>query len=94
MYYQIKTNNLIITTMATAKRTISEIASEIKKEWGAKVYFGAVPYLNAMLTLTDKNSQYGLDSASSIVNYFLANASTFRGEKAKAIKLELKAIIK
>lgn len=77
-----------------ANRPISEIAQEIKKEWGGKTYFGAVPYLDAMLYLTDKNCKYGYDSASSIVNYFLANASTFRGEKAKALKLELKAIIK
>jgi hypothetical protein len=80
--------------MATVKRTISEIAAEIKKEWGAKTSPYAAPYLQAMFCLTYKSSQYGCDSASSIVNYFLANASTFRGEKAKALKLELKAVIK
>lgn len=78
----------------TTNRPISEIAREIKKEWGSKVNFGAKPYLDAMYCLTDKNSRYGFDSANSVVNYFLANASTFRGEKAKALKLELKAIIK
>ncbi len=76
------------------KITIAKVASEIKKEWGAKVYFGAVPYLDAMFSLTDKNSKYGFDSAVSIVSYFLANASTFRGEKAKELKAELKGIIK
>ena len=75
-------------------RPLHEIAREIKRVWGAKVYFGAKPYLDAMSTLTDKNSRYGCDSASSIVNYFLGNAMTFRGEEAKRIKLELKAVIK
>lgn len=74
-------------------RTIAAIACDIKQEW-KNVYFGAVPYLDAMLTLHDKNSRYGMDSAKSIVSYFLANASTFRGEKAKALKSELKSIIK
>ncbi len=77
-----------------ANRQISEIAQEIKKEWGPKTSIYAMPYLQAMFSLTDKNSAYGYDSASSIVNYFLSNASAFRGEKAKALKLELKAIIK
>ena len=77
-----------------ANRQISEIAKEIKKEWGSKTSIYAIPYLQAMFSLTDKNSKYGYDSASSIVNYFLSNASTFRGEKAKVLKLELKAIIK
>jgi hypothetical protein len=74
-------------------RPISVIAREIKREW-KNVYFGAVPYLDAMLSLTDKNSQYGWDSASSIVNYFLANAQTFRGEAAKRLKAELKLHLK
>ena len=78
-------------------RTISEIAAEISKDWKATakngVYFGAKPYLDAMFSLTDANSRYGFDSASSIVNYFLANASTYRGPKAKELKAELKKII-
>lgn len=74
-------------------RPISVIAREIKREW-KNVYFGAVPYLDAMLSLTDKNSQYGWDSAASIVNYFLANAQTFRGEAAKRLKAELKLHLK
>lgn len=74
-------------------RPIHQIAREIKNEW-QKPYFGAVPYLDAMLYLTDKNSQYGWDSASSILNYFLANAQTFRGEAAKRLKAELKLHLK
>lgn len=78
--------------MAT-KREIREVAREIKREW-KNVNFGAKPYLDAMLSLTDKDSTYGYDSAKLIVLYFLSNASTFRGDKAKEIKAELKAIIK
>lgn len=78
--------------MAT-KREICEVAREIKKEW-KNVNFAAVPYLDAMFCLTDKDSSYGYDSAKSIVLYFLSNASSFRGDKAKELKTELKAIIK
>lgn len=74
-------------------RQIYEVASEIKREW-KNVYFGAVPYLSAMHSLRDKNSTFGCESAKSIVLYFLSNASQFKGEKAKDLKNELKAIIK
>jgi hypothetical protein len=76
------------------KREIREIAREILAHW-KNPYFGAVPYLEAMLSLTDKNSNnYGYDSAQSIVLYFLSNATTFRGEDAKRLKAELKEVIK
>ena len=74
-------------------RTISKIAAEIKKDW-VNVYFGAVPYLNAMHHLDSINDSYYLDSAKSIVAYFLSNATTWRGDKAREIKLELKKLIK
>ena len=37
-------------------RTIREIAYEIKKDW-TKVYFGAVPYLEAMYQLETINDK-------------------------------------
>tara|TARA_R100000773_G_scaffold15001_1_gene13715 strand:+ start:1045 stop:1275 length:231 start_codon:yes stop_codon:yes gene_type:complete len=73
-------------------RQINEIAAEIKSDW-KKVYFGAVPYLNAMQSINSINDNYGLDSAKSVVTYFLANAGTWRGENAKRIKKELKDMI-
>jgi hypothetical protein len=79
--------------MITETRTIAAVATEVKQLW-KNVYFGAKPYLDAMTTLKDKNSTYGQDSATSIVLYFLSNATTFKGEDAKRIKLELKKIIK
>lgn len=51
---------------------------------------GLCLYLDAMASLATACDRYGLDDAKSIVRYFLANASTFRGEKAKALKAELK----
>jgi hypothetical protein len=70
-------------------RSISEIASDIKRSW-SRPYFGAVPYLNAMLSLGSASDSYGMDDGRSIVNYFLCNASTFRGPEAKALKSELR----
>jgi hypothetical protein len=84
--------------METAKakvevRSLSVIAREIRKDW-QKMYFGAVPYYQAMTTLNSINNSYGCDSAKSIVLYFLSNASTWKGPKAREIKLELNRMCK
>ena len=70
-------------------RPLNQIANEISKDW-KKPYVGATPYIHAMRTLTSIDSKYGMDSGKSIVVYFLANASTWRGDKAREIKAELK----
>ena len=77
------------------KRTFAEIAREIKQTW-KNVYFGAKPYLQAMATInsSNKNAYYLMESAETIVTYFLANATYWRGEDAKRIKAELKSMIK
>lgn len=76
------------------KRTFQQIAKDIKSTW-LNVYFGAVPYLEAMLTLdtTDPNASYYYNKAEDIVRYFLANAQTFRGADAKRLKEELKNLV-
>ncbi len=74
-------------------RPIHVIAREIRNNW-PKPYFGAVPYLNAMRSLDKITDTYGADSAESIVLYFLSNAATWRGEKARELKAELKEILK
>ena len=84
--------------MATKKssiesRSLSVIAAEIKKDW-KKPYFGAVPYLQAMACLDSIDDNYGWDSGKSIVLYFLANASSWRGDVARRIKKELNAMAK
>lgn len=73
-------------------RLIHEIARDIRLHW-ANVYYGAEPYLAAMETLYNIEGNYGQDSAESIVNYFLANAAGFRGEHARRLKAELKALL-
>lgn len=47
-------------------RPLYTIAKEIKQDW-KNVYFGAVPYLQAMYSLDSINDNYGQDSAKSIV---------------------------
>jgi hypothetical protein len=74
-------------------RQLNIIAREIWENW-EKPYFGAVPYLQAMSTLTDINQQYGYDSGESVVRYFLSNATTWRGEHARRIKAELKDMLR
>ena len=81
------------TTSKTTARPLYEIANEIRKDW-KNVYFGAKPYLDAMACLNSINDNYGWDSAKSIVLYFLGNASTWKGETARRIKAELKAMTK
>ena len=76
----------------TTQRPIYVIAQEIRRDWGAKVNFAAKPYLAAMLTLDKKSDKYGCDSADTIILYFLSNASGYRGETAKRLKAELKAL--
>jgi hypothetical protein len=84
----------MITLNQTEKRSLSTIAQEIRKDWGPKVNFAAKPYLSAMAGLDSIDDQYGYDDARSIVLYFLSNASSWRGENAKRIKAELKALAK
>ena len=74
-------------------RPLYQVASEIRKDWGAKVNFTAKPYLEAMGGLTNVTDSYGMDSAKSVVLYFLSNAGTWKGDKAKEIKAELKKMV-
>ena len=85
------------------RRTIADIAYDIRRDWGNPVtpgskrkgiYFGALPYLNAMAHLGTIHDKYFLDDARSIVLYFLSNATTYRGQRARELKAELKALLK
>lgn len=78
--------------MITTTRPLYDIADEIRADW-KKPYFGAVPYINAMGALKDVSDNYGWDSGDSIVRHFLANANTWRGETARRVKAELKAML-
>ena len=73
-------------------RTLRTIAIEIRLKW-PKPYFGAVPYLEAMSRIDGgADTRYGAEDGKSIIIYFLSNAKTWRGEDAKRIKAELKAM--
>lgn len=84
------------------KRTVSDIAREIFSLW-RPVDPGARPYLEAMLSM-DYSSfihpdsptterMYGAEPARDVVERFLSNASTFRGEDARRVKLELRQLV-
>lgn len=74
-------------------RTLAAIAREIRADWKSP-YFGAMPYLSAMGGMGDMRDAYGMDSAREVVLYFLSNATTWRGETARRVKAELKAMLK
>jgi hypothetical protein len=74
------------------QRLIYQIAKEIRSDW-TKVNYGAEPYLEAMSSLNSINDKYYLDDAREIIMYFLSNASTWRGEKAREIKKELNQML-
>jgi hypothetical protein len=78
-----------------APRPLSVIAAEIAADW-RPVWFGAVPYVRAMLELdstvnTLRSTFYGADRADEIVQRFLGNAGTWKGDTARRIKAELRA---
>ena len=73
-------------------QTNSTIAREISRDW-KNVNYAAKPYLQAMRSLDSASDSFGYDSAKSVVTYFLANASGYRGDAAKAHKAALKAIV-
>jgi hypothetical protein len=83
---------------SSAVRSLHTIAREIHDDW-INVNYGAKPYLEAMAMGKDvtrdniKQRKFYLDSYSSVVRYFLANAASWRGDKAKQIKNELKTWI-
>lgn len=74
-------------------RPIYYIAMDIKKDW-KNISPYAEQYLEAMFSLENISDSYFADNAKTVVLYFLANASTWRGETAKRIKAELKALVK
>jgi hypothetical protein len=47
-----------------------------------------------MRSLETCRDAYGADSGVSVISYFLANAASFKGADARALKAELKAHLK
>ena len=73
-------------------RPICSIARDIKADW-RNVNYAAKPYLDAMMEMDSTGWNYYQDSGKAIVGYFLANAGTWRGPIAQAIKAELRGMI-
>jgi hypothetical protein len=72
---------------------ISSLSQIIRRDW-AKVNFAAVPYLDAMRSLSSVEDRYGQDPGREIVLRFLGNAGSWRGPVAKAVKAELRRRLK
>ncbi len=72
-------------------RPLSEIARDIKKDWKNPGY--AKPYIDALSEIDKITDKYYADDARSVVLYLLSNAASWRGETAKRIKAELKAML-
>lgn len=69
--------------------TISVLFRHVKANW-KNPYFGAIPYIDALLCCSELDSVYGVETARDLIPYFLANAQTWRGDVARMIKAELK----
>lgn len=75
------------------RMSLSQIASLVYKDW-KNVNFAAKPYLEAMSSLQNVSDMYFQDTGTSIVAYFLSNATSWRGDVAKAVKKELQRRIR
>jgi len=85
------------TTVDYSKLNLAQLAQIINSDWrhqGKGVNYGAKPYLEAMFCLETVHDNYIADSGYSIVAYFLSNATTWKGEIAKAVKKELNKRLK
>lgn len=77
---------------ATKHRPLHKIATDIRLHW-PKPFYAAAPYIRAMGYMDSISDKYGADDARSIVLYFLSNAGTWKGDDARRIKAELRAMI-
>lgn len=73
-------------------RPLYEIAADIRKNY-KNLYFGAVPYVEALEKLNKITDMYYADTAEYCVRYLLGNLKYWRGPEATRIKAELKALI-
>jgi len=76
------------------QRPLHAIAREIYAETHKKSFWWkARPYVEAMGELDKITDMYGFDSADMIVRYALGNLIGWRGETAKRVKDELRAML-
>lgn len=86
----------LVVTNGVEHRPIHAIAADMRQAWGGagKVYYGAVPYLEAMDTLTKGTDAYLTEAADNILLYLTVNWQTLRGEEARTLKAEVKDILR
>jgi len=92
------------TATKTEHRPLAQIAREIQRDWMEQYkkigstttdkFYAARPYLNAMMALDQIDGNFYDDTAQDIVLRFLTNSATWRGETARRVKAELKAILR
>jgi hypothetical protein len=80
--------------MPTKHRPLNLIAAEIKRDWVTRLNGAATPYVEAMSELHDVRDRWALETGADAVRGFLNNAQTWRGEVARRVKSELRAILK
>ena len=83
--------NLAVTDYS--EMDICDLAQVILKDW-TNMYFGAVPYVEAMGYVRKLSDPYGVEDGATQVIYFLGNANTWRGEVARQVKKELNKRVK
>lgn len=71
-------------------RIIYDIAKDIREDWKT-INPLANEYLKGLETMVDVDEMYGMEYGDMVIAQFLDKATGWRGEKARAIKLELKA---
>lgn len=86
---QVDTLNIDLLTQQVKTAPLSQLADLARRHW-KPMFYGAVPYVNALLQCPTINSTYGIESAEHLVLAFLANARTWRGPIARVVKAELK----
>jgi hypothetical protein len=74
-------------------RPLYEVAREIRKDWVNMPNY-AMAHFEAFENANSINEMFFMDSVKSEVLYFLGSTQTWKGETAKRIKLELKAMVK
>ena len=77
-------------------RKLYEIAADIRADYASKgkpVHPWAKPYVDAMATLSEMTDMYGLDSGDYCMRYALSNLSSWRGDKAREVKAEMREML-
>jgi len=76
------------------QRPLYEIAREIKADASHRAFWWkAEPYVSAMLKIDKITDMYMYEPADMVVRYALGNLMGWRGEIAKRVKDELRAML-